>query len=99
MTGVAEINKRIDNHSYLHYRIHNIESFLVFLVMYVCLCKGVTDTQIRAAVEDGAGNVRAVRKALGVSTQCGQCACQVKDLVKESLTASMAGSDMFYSLA
>ncbi|MFT6276087.1 MAG: bacterioferritin-associated ferredoxin, partial [Halioglobus sp.] len=41
--------------------------------MYVCICKGITDTQIRAAVEDGASSLREVRNTLGVASQCGKC--------------------------
>ncbi len=41
--------------------------------MYVCLCKGITDSQIRAAIEDGASSVREVRNSLGVASQCGKC--------------------------
>ena len=32
--------------------------------MYVCLCKGITDTQIRAAVADGASSLREVHNTL-----------------------------------
>ena len=34
--------------------------------MYVCLCKGITDTQIRAAIQDGASSLRDLRNNLGV---------------------------------
>ncbi|PKM04894.1 MAG: hypothetical protein CVV16_03135 [Gammaproteobacteria bacterium HGW-Gammaproteobacteria-6] len=42
--------------------------------MYVCLCKGVTDKQIRNAVAEGASSLRDLRQALDVATQCGKCA-------------------------
>ncbi|EDY86148.1 BFD-like (2Fe-2S) binding domain family [gamma proteobacterium HTCC5015] len=51
--------------------------------MYVCVCKGVTDHQIREAVEDGADSLRAVRLRLGVSSQCGCCASCAKSVIDE----------------
>jgi bacterioferritin-associated ferredoxin len=53
--------------------------------MYVCLCKGITDTQIRAAVEHGASSLREVNSALGVASQCGKCGIMARDIVRESL--------------
>lgn len=42
--------------------------------MYICVCKGVTDTHIKEAVAEGATSLRAVRMQLGVASQCGRCA-------------------------
>lgn len=55
-----------------------------FDCMYVCLCKGITDGQIRAAVESGA-SIRDIRDQLGIMTECGKCACLTRDIVKSSL--------------
>jgi bacterioferritin-associated ferredoxin len=54
--------------------------------MYVCLCQGVTDGQIRAAIYDGCCSYRAVRETLGVASQCGKCACLAKQVVRETLS-------------
>jgi len=51
--------------------------------MYVCLCKGITDSQIRSAAENGA-SIRDIRDQLGVMTECGKCACLTKDIVRTS---------------
>ena len=40
--------------------------------MYVCLCQGVTDNQIRDAIYEGCCSYREVREATGVGTQCGK---------------------------
>ena len=53
--------------------------------VYVCLCKGITDTQIRAAVADGASSLREVHNTLGVASQCGKCGIIARDIVRESL--------------
>jgi len=39
--------------------------------MYVCLCTGVTDGQIREAIYEGCCSYREVRQATGVASQCG----------------------------
>ena len=41
--------------------------------MYVCLCKGITDTQIRAAVDQGANSITKLQKKIGVAQSCGSC--------------------------
>lgn len=51
--------------------------------MYVCVCKGITDRQIKAAINDGANSVGQLRKALGVASQCGKCASMTRELLDE----------------
>ena len=41
--------------------------------MYVCICNGITDKQIRRAAKAGAMNMRALQSELGVATGCGSC--------------------------
>jgi bacterioferritin-associated ferredoxin len=53
--------------------------------MYVCLCNGVTDREIRAAVEDGAGSLLDVQSTLPVALCCGRCADTACDIVDEHL--------------
>jgi bacterioferritin-associated ferredoxin len=48
--------------------------------MIVCVCRRVSDHQIRQAVADGAHSLECLQIELGVATQCGrcaECACQV----------------------
>ncbi|MBR9908921.1 MAG: (2Fe-2S)-binding protein [Gammaproteobacteria bacterium] len=67
--------------------------------MYVCLCKGITDNQIKDAVYGGASNLRAVRKQLGVTTQCGKCGIYTQQLIAETLSAATVGGQesQFYA--
>ena len=51
--------------------------------MYVCICKGITDSQIRNAVDNGAQTMHDLRTSLGVSTQCGKCANLTKQIARE----------------
>lgn len=53
--------------------------------MYVCLCTGVTDGQIREAIYEGCCSYREVRQATGVASQCGKCACLAKEVVRDTL--------------
>jgi bacterioferritin-associated ferredoxin len=53
--------------------------------MYVCLCQGVTDGQIRDVILEGCCSYREVRQATGVASQCGKCACLAKEVVRDTL--------------
>ena len=71
-------------------------------IMYVCLCKGITDGQIKDAVYGGATSLRQVRKELGVSTQCGKCGMMAKQIIDETLgrNADMSSADsLYYAIA
>jgi bacterioferritin-associated ferredoxin len=50
--------------------------------MYVCLCKGITDSQIRDAVAGGLTNYRELRQSLGLSSQCGRCAVEARQIFR-----------------
>jgi bacterioferritin-associated ferredoxin len=68
--------------------------------MYVCLCKGITDTQIRAAVQDGASSLREVNRNLGVASQCGKCGLTARDIVRESLNdLAESNEQLFYAVS
>jgi bacterioferritin-associated ferredoxin len=60
--------------------------------LYICLCHGVTDRDIRACIEDGASSMRELRQQLCVGTQCGKCACHVKAILKEEKSGAMSFS-------
>ena len=42
--------------------------------MIVCVCRRVSDQQIRQAAVDGAHSLECLQFDLGVATQCGRCA-------------------------
>ncbi len=67
--------------------------------MYVCICKGITDTQIRAAVEDGANSLRELRNTLGVASQCGKCSILTREIVRESLSDLADNEQLFYAIS
>ena len=51
--------------------------------MYVCVCKAVTERQVREAVSDGARSLKDLRRELGVTSDCGQCAAFARQCLKE----------------
>ncbi len=53
--------------------------------MYICVCKGVTDRDIHEAALNGAIRMRDIRIGLGVSAQCGVCACHAKMVLDRAL--------------
>lgn len=61
--------------------------------MYVCLCKGVTDRQIRQAIADGACSMRDLRATLDVANQCGKCGRDCKSLLNEGVVAKNPSTD------
>jgi len=67
--------------------------------MYVCLCKGITDTQIRAVIQEGASSLGEVRSRLGVASQCGKCGVLTREILQETLAASDTGEEqLFYAV-
>ncbi len=54
--------------------------------MYVCICKGVTDKALREAIFQGADRMRDLKACLGVTEQCGLCACHAKQILDETLS-------------
>lgn len=51
--------------------------------MYVCVCRGVTDREVREAIDGGARDLRDLEQQLGIATCCGQCAGCARRLVAE----------------
>lgn len=52
--------------------------------MYICVCHGVTERQIRQAVVEGAASLSDVSLALGVGTCCGTCSCAAESVIQEA---------------
>jgi len=51
--------------------------------MYICLCKGITDQDIRDAMKTS-GNRKEVFKKLGLADDCGSCFDEALNIVNES---------------
>jgi bacterioferritin-associated ferredoxin len=55
-----------------------------FSSMYICICKQVTDHQIKEAVSNGACSFQEVQSQLGVATECGECKCHARKCMRKS---------------
>ena len=52
--------------------------------MYVCICKAVTEREIRKAAAAGADNLFELREMLGVASGCGSCADHAQTVLDEA---------------
>lgn len=61
--------------------------------MYLCMCKGVSDQQIRQAVEQGARTVGEMSLRFGIGIECGKCIDGIREFLDTCLTGSPASAD------
>ncbi|WP_407306984.1 bacterioferritin-associated ferredoxin [Acinetobacter sp.] len=54
--------------------------------MYVCLCRGITDQDIKDAVANGAESFREIRDLLDLGTCCGRCAPEARAIISDELS-------------
>ena len=52
--------------------------------MFICICNGVTENQIRDAVCSGADSLDQLRGRLGVAAGCGTCAAFAEQIISET---------------
>ncbi|KMT65427.1 (2Fe-2S)-binding protein [Catenovulum maritimum] len=52
--------------------------------MYVCLCNGVTDREIKKEVHNGCDSVAALQCKMAIANQCGRCSQHAKDIINET---------------
>ena len=64
--------------------------------MYVCICKAITDKQIRKAAAAGVDNLYELRESLGVAENCGSCADQAQSILDETNQSSFAQPTTYY---
>jgi bacterioferritin-associated ferredoxin len=53
-------------------------------MMYICVCKAVTDSQLRTAIDSGVCSHRQLIECFGVGRDCGKCNKEVQKLLKQS---------------
>ena len=66
--------------------------------MYVCICKGITDSKLRETIADGASTLREVRNRLGVASQCGKCASVTRQILSEA-NQVQEDTSLYYAIA
>lgn len=62
--------------------------------MFVCLCKSVTDHQIHEAIDSGVTSFEGMQHHLEVSTVCGTCTCEVKQLMIEKFSTNLSANQV-----
>ncbi len=62
--------------------------------MIVCVCRAVSDRQIRSSIRDGAETMPQLRADLGVATCCGKCGPRVRELLGEHRADEARGAAM-----
>jgi bacterioferritin-associated ferredoxin len=67
--------------------------------MYVCICNGITDKQIRAAIAGGANSLQCLRDELGVASQCGGCSDYAMSLLEDGYPRHSTQESLLYSPA
>ncbi|WP_286265869.1 (2Fe-2S)-binding protein [Thalassotalea atypica] len=54
--------------------------------MYVCICKGITDHQIKQLVtEEGVGSMRELKNHVALGTQCGTCVKVAQNIINTTI--------------
>jgi bacterioferritin-associated ferredoxin len=66
--------------------------------MYICVCKAVTDAQIKCAMHEGRSSRRDVFKCLGVGGDCGKCVPHVKELIDDHKQQSLMQNSSNHSI-
>ena len=51
--------------------------------MYICLCHGITEAQIRVCIEAGARTLTDLQGQLGIATQCGSCVAHACEMLED----------------
>ena len=51
--------------------------------MYVCICRAVTDRDVKMAIDAGADSVAAVTKACCAGDDCGACHGAIEQMIAE----------------
>ncbi len=81
--NVSNLND-VDNHSHLH-----LNTLTGVYFMYVCICRQVTDNQIRELCREGVVDLQEIRAKLGVASECGSCGDLAQTIVQEFSSAAI----------
>lgn len=67
--------------------------------MYVCICLGVTDAEITAAIDDGHDSVQAINRKLGAAGCCGSCMPTIEAMLDSHKNADDQAEPLYYAAA
>ncbi|MGE0876560.1 MAG: bacterioferritin-associated ferredoxin [Burkholderiales bacterium] len=58
--------------------------------MYICICNGVTEREIRESAADGVATLPELERCLGVGIGCGRCRDAAAELLRDEVSAMCA---------
>ena len=61
--------------------------------MYICICNALSDRELMDAVAQGHGCVDDVYRACGAERQCGSCAEQISEMMRDHRNDTWAAPD------
>ena len=61
-----------------------LNSHFLGFSMIVCLCYGISDSQIKKIIKDGATNVETIQKKCPAGQSCGSCVQFLNELINEN---------------
>lgn len=61
--------------------------------MYLCMCKSITDQQIRQAFEQGARSIGDLSARFGVGIECGKCLEDIRQFLNTCTVPSAVSAD------
>jgi len=53
-------------------------------IMYICICNGISEREIRARAEEGLRTLAELESCLGVGAGCGRCRHAASEVLNES---------------
>ena len=65
--------------------------------MYVCICNGVTDHQIREAADNGCSSVAELTMRTGCGAGCGSCLSTATQLLEECRASADVSADIAHA--
>ena len=67
-----------ENYYHFHYQLR--------CFMYVCLCHGITDKDIKNLVrEEGVGSIRELKEHVSLGSQCGTCTKTAQSIIDNTI--------------
>ena len=52
--------------------------------MYICVCKAVTDKQVKQAIDNGACTRKQLYQCTGAGDVCGKCSTHLREMLDEN---------------
>jgi bacterioferritin-associated ferredoxin len=60
--------------------------------MYVCICRAVTEQEVKSVIEAGATTVQAVTQTCCAGDDCGACHGAIEDMIEDRWGAAADGA-------